>query len=361
MIEKIQRVLDNNCQMRYASKVGVRTLQFTDGKVLDPNGEVASYTVEKSYDGKILLRFFNDGPAGYLHYKRDGIWQGNNRSVWTELTPTDPTVWAADYEPQKKQIVQPIKEHLRDLKEFDSYESEYDFEATTEEAIVVLVASMNTKVLENIQYYQQERDLIIEVDGLPTIGRVELLKRIEEAAPQAHIVKHGTQFGLGRLIINAHENALKKYKRVFFMVDDGLVAPNAVNLAFNLHTASAGFAASVYGISNEDGEPYEYKTGKVVNGYVISSEDWQAVREPLMEYKELFLTTKYESRPHHSILQWLKTKGIYSDSSDVLSVMTDFAGKPSYTLVVPRITRLGEPFSHTMDNRRKTFKEAGNE
>jgi hypothetical protein len=360
VIDKIRLILENGCKMKYASKAGVREIDFKDGTVTDPMSEVTSYSVELSFDGKVLMRLFNSGPAGYLHYKRDGVWQGNNRSVWTEMTPCDPTIWAKEYQPPQKKVVMPIKEHIKDIKEFDSYESAYDFEATTEEAVVVLVTTMNTKILDNLVAYQTGRDLIVEIDGEFPPAVNELVARIKEV-PNVHLVQHKVRFGLGRLTINAHNNVLVKYKRAFFIADDAEVASNAINLAFNLHTATEGFAASVYGMAANEDDLFSYKPGEVVNGYVLSSEDWDSVKPRMAEYKELFLTTKYESRPHHSIIQWLKELQIYINNSDVLAVMSVVAPKPSYILLNPRITRVGSPSSHAMDNRRKSFKEFINE
>lgn len=360
MIDKIRLILENGCKMRYASKVGVREIEFKDGTVTDPMSEVTSYSVELSFDGKVLMRFFNSSPAGYLHYKRDGVWQGNNRSVWTEMTPCDPTIWAKEYDPPQRKVVMPIKEHIKDIKEFDSYESAYNFEATTEEAVVVLVTTMNTKILDNLVAYQTGRDLIVEIDGEFPPAVNEIVNRLKEV-PNIQLIQHKVRFGLGRLTINAHNNALAKYKRAFFIADDAEVSANAINLAFNLHTATDAFAASVYGLSASDEDLFTYKPSEIINGYVLSAEDWSSVKGILTEYKELFLQTKYESRPHHSIIQWLKERQVYISNSDVLAVMSAVASKPSYVLVNPRITRVGSPSSHAMDNRRKSFKEQVNE
>lgn len=359
MIDKIRQLLSSGVKMRYASKSGVRTITIEGGSVQDPNAEINSYVLDKSYDGKIVIRFYLDGEAqGYLFYRQEGVWRGNNRSVWVEMTPDDPTVWHKEYVPPvKSTVVAPIKEPLVNPKEFNSYESVYEFEATTDEAVVVLVPDLNSKLLANLAALGDDRDIIVEVDGeLPTDVNA-LVAKIKQSLPNAHLIHHKVRFGLGRLVVNAHNNVFKKYRKAFFMVDGINLTERAVDLAFRFSDNSTAFAHTIFNPTVVEGEPYDYTVGALQNAYVMTAEAWDGVKEHLTKYKELFLVTKYESRPHHSITKWLKESGVSSQDSDVFSVMAAFADKPTLALVCPRATKVGSPISYASDSRRKTFKE----
>lgn len=375
MIDAIRDYMDNGVQMNYVSKAGPRQLFFKGGSVTDPMGEFDNYSIEQSYDGRTLIRFYLGGvPAGYLMHKRHGTWQGHNRSVWTELTPVDPNPWLnlRNYVPPKKEITQPIVENVKNLKEFESYESKYTHEPGGPEAVVVLVTSANTKVVEliqsNVLTTEANRDIIIEVDGLPITGLQDLQNKISEAAASSpsniHLVFHKTHFGLGRLVINAHNNAFSMYERVMFIEDPIKMTGDAVDLCFRLHEYNKlnykVSASSVYSSVAEDGPKYKSIEGELQNAYVMDSEVWQAIQESMNEYKKLFLITDYATRPHHSILKWIHDKfQLRIDSSEVHYVM-DYVARVKlmsrvFRLSAARAVKVGEPISSAQDPSRKMF------
>jgi hypothetical protein len=365
MLDKIKSVLENGQEMRMASKAGVRTIVFSGQTIADPLNEVASYVVENSFSGRITMRLFSDKPMGYVQHKKNGIWEGNNKSYPMEMTPIDPTVWAnlKNYQPPKKVVEKPYVEKVAAQVEFDMYEKPYDWEPSNPEAVVVLVHHSNSKILEMKEALSHlgNRDLIIEVDGLPNVGRVELVKQIKEAYPTANVVEHGVQFGLGRLAINAHNNCLK-YLRTLYLTDDLNLAPGIIPLAFNLHSVVDSTVAMGGSQSGGDIDSYVYgKTTLPLTAHVMSSKQWLSIKKDMEEYKKTFLITKYESRPQHSIRKWVKEK--YKQlgpetPTGVFAVMS-FALGETYAFDLPRATTIGQPHSDKSDLKRKKFTLAG--
>lgn len=380
MIDAIRDLMHQGVQMDYASKVGVRQLHFQEGKVSDPLGEVDAYSVELSYHGRTLIRFYKDGaPAGYLEHQRHGVWQGNNRSVWTQLKPVDQIPWLnlRNYVPPKKTKVQPIVENVQAIREFDSYESSYDWEPTSQEAIVFLVKSANTSIVQLLESGQLEtrqsdgtvRDVIVELDGLPIVGLNDLQNKVKDAAQgnqfPVHTVLHRTHFGEGRLTVNAHQNAFKKYERVLFVSEPVKFSDSAFDLAFRLYEyeqdqGETPTAATVYGITANDGAKFKTTDGMLENVYVMDKAVWSAIETKVLEFKKLFLINEYASRPHHSIIKWVYDEfQVRLEVSDVLKVMDMIAHRLLDSRVVgletPRACKVGEPYSSTQDKNRKTF------
>lgn len=365
MLDKIKSVLENGQEMRMASKAGVRTVVFSGQTIVDPLNEVSSYVVEPSYSGRITMRLYKDAPMGYVQHKRNGIWEGNNRSYPMEMTPIDSSVWVnlKNYQPPKKVVEKPYVEKVAAQVEFDMYEKPYNWTPENPEAVVVLVHHSNSKILEmkDALSHLGDRDLVIEVDGLPNVGRVELLKQIKETYPTAKVVDHQIQFGLGRLAINAHNNCLK-YTRVLYLTDDLNLAPGIIPLAFNLHSVVDTPVSLGGRQSGGNIDSYVYgKTTMPLMAHVMSDRQWLAIQKDMEEYKKTFLITKYESRPQHSIRKWIKEK--YKQlgpetPTGVFAVMS-FALGETYALDLPRATTINTPYSDKSDLKRKKFTLAG--
>lgn len=381
MIDAIRDLMYYGVQMDYASKAGVRQLHFKEGSVSDPLGEVDSYSVEPSYHGRTLIRFYKEGtPAGYLEHQRHGVWQGNNRSVWTQLKPVDQTPWLnlRNYVPPKKTKVEPIVENVQSIREFDSYEATYEWEPTSQEAIVFLVKSANTSIVQLLESGALEtrqsdgtvRDVIIELDGLPIVGLKDLQNKVIEVGQRnqfpVHIVLHPTQFGEGRLNVNAHQNAFKKYERVLFVSEPVKFSESAFDLAFRLYEYEVGVqcqhptATTVYGISANDGAKFKTIDAMLENVYVMDKSVWSAIESKVLEFKKLFLINDYAKRPHHSIVKWVQDEfKIRLEVSDVLKVVDAIAYSLLDSRVVgletPRACKVGEPYSSPQDKNRKTF------
>jgi hypothetical protein len=370
MIDKIKAVFEQGHPMSLATKAGVRNITLEAGKVIDPLGEISSYVVEPDYNGRITIRFYNDNQAkGYLQYKRDGNWTGNNRSSWLEMRPIDATIWMnlKDFVPEKKQVINPHVEPVRDKVNYFEHEVNYDWEPTSEEAVVLLIHHTNSKYETLLPLIQGGRDLIVEVDDLAISGKAAVIQRVKELAPNAHIVEHKVQFGLGYLIVNCHRNVFSKYKRALILTDDLTVSEGSVDLAFNLLGNNSQDVAQIYGPSVDleevnSAKAYEYtvESGPLA-AYCMSSEAAEKIASDIKEFAETFLQSKYESRSHHSIRKWLKDKfnilgqDVPTGILDVIGFVLKAKGVVRYATVLPRAVKTGVPYSTKSDAKRKKF------
>jgi len=370
MIEKIRELFDAGHPMTFASKLGVRNITIQGGAIDDPLGEVSAYILEKSYDGRITLRFYHNSQSrGYVQYRQNHTWAGNNRSVWSELRPLDLSIWTnlKDYVPEKKVVVNPHVEPVRDRVDFSDQFTEYDWEPSIDEAVVLLVHRTNSNYESILPLLVGRRDLIVEVDDLPIAGKAAVVKRIKELAPNAHVVEHKIHFGLGYLIVNCHKNVFAKYNKAMILTDELIVSEGAVDLAFNLLENNSQNVIQVFGSSIAEEEldqtkAFEYnQTAGPMAAYCLCQETAQKISEKLDYFATTFLQNKYESRSHQSIRGWLKTVcGVMKPDAptgilDVVSALFESSEIVRFSPTLPRAVKSGKPYSNKSDSRRKKF------
>ena len=363
MIEKIRQLLANGQQMTFASRAGVRTINISD-KIQDPLNEIQTYHLDTSFDGRVVLRFYSNGqPVGYVFYKNNGKWNGNHSGSWTELTAVDTAIWSnlRNYSPPVKKV-EPIKEHIRSVLDTKGHEVTYDWEPSSEEAIVIWVTEPNTKVLSILEKLKTTRDIIVEVDMYPTMSRVDVIRKIKEAAPYVKLIEHTYEFGYGNIVVNSHRNVFSKYEKALFIDSRLIITDHIDNVAFSLSNSTGSVFSQVGRVVGGNGvDPYTFgEISGPLLAYVMLKEDWLAVEPEVTKYQKTFLITKYKERPHQSIVKWLLDEyHIRCESSEPLEVMFEFARKIEkpirYGLLEARAAVNGELFSDERDAKRRKF------
>lgn len=175
--------------------------------------------------------------------------------------------------------------------------------------------NVSTKWMNQVKKTKGPVSLILD---RPTVEH-ESNEKYADAVPDRTGLIVTRSLGDGLLLIHALTTAFERgYQSVYVQTDEVLGKPSAPKICRNLHKWATKTYENV-GVSQiftdeaswpqDDQDPCEVGICVVDwNGFVISRECWDLIKDEMTDCAIFFTGASYESRPHTAILHWLRNK-----------------------------------------------------